>query len=131
MKFKECCFRATVAQLNTSSLGTTVIGIGFLVWGGGSEGWFFHLNIFLCQYSDYILTLNSMCILVPVEKFVVGGVVWAGWWVECVFSVMVWSKPFLSGLSFRLGTSWTINFSKGPSPIEICYLKAQDTQLIN
>ena len=63
-------------------------------------------DAFLCQYSVYILTLNCMCILVLVDKFVVGGGVG---WVECEFSVLLWFIPFHPGLRFGLGPSRTKN----------------------
>jgi hypothetical protein len=37
------------------------------------RSYFFQCDNFVCQYSDYILTLNCMFILVLVDKFVVGG----------------------------------------------------------
>jgi hypothetical protein len=77
--------------------------------------WFEFIDILFFANTKIILSLKFMCIVEFIEKFVV---VVSGWVlcgrvvVECELCVLLWSKPFHSGLSFGLGPSQTIILSK-------------------
>ena len=83
--------------LTMTSLGQVRNRISGLGWGVG--GVIFSLQYFSLQilrlYTDFELHVYP-----GIGRKVFGGGGW--WWVECEFSVLLWSKPFPSGLSLDL-----------------------------